>query len=117
MPRWFVSWTREPTGRSSVGTEPRSSDERGENPKAESDDDHSRCMRVRFLIPLLLLATACTSAGATVAAQAGSAGDQPIQLSMSLFVVDDADGGSSSPLSSGRSLSDVDGIAERMRAI
>jgi hypothetical protein len=117
MPWWFVSWTREPTGRGSVGTEPRSNDERGEDPKAESDGDRSRCMRVRLLIPLLLLATACTSAGATVTAQAGSASDQPIQLSMSLYVVDDSDGGSSSPLSSRRSLSDVDGIAERMRAI
>jgi hypothetical protein len=74
-------------------------------------------MRVRFLIPLLLLATACTSAGATVATQAGSTGEELIELSMSLYVVDDADGGSSSPLSSRRSLPDVDGIADRMRAI
>lgn len=74
-------------------------------------------MRVRFLVPFLLLAAACNATGATGAAQAGSDSQNPVQVSMSLYIVDDADGGSTSPLSSQRNLPDIEEIADRMRAI
>ncbi len=74
-------------------------------------------MRVRFLVAVLLIATACSSAGATPAVQADSTGYEPVQLSMSLYIVDSTDGGIGAPLSSRRSLSDVDEIAERMTNI
>ncbi len=74
-------------------------------------------MRVRFLVPLLLFATACTSTGATIETQAGASDERPVQLSMSLYVVDTAESALGAPLSSRRSLPSIDEIAERMRAI
>lgn len=84
---------------------------------AESDDARSCCRRVRFLVSLVLFTAACTSTGATLATQAGSAGDDPVQISMSLYVVDNADGGAGAPLSSQRSHPDIDVIAERIQSI
>ena len=84
---------------------------------AESDGKRSRCMRVRLLVSLLLFAIACTSTGATVEAQASTTDERPIQLSMSLYVVDTAESDPGAPLSSRRSLPGIDEIAERMRAI
>lgn len=117
MQWWSVSWTREPTCHGSVATEPLPIEVPGERPNAESDDDHWRCLRVRFLVPLLLLAASCSSAGVAAPVRAGSDGEAPTQLSISLYVVDDADGGPTSPLSSRRSLPDIDEIAEQMRTI
>ncbi|MEA3502195.1 MAG: hypothetical protein U9R47_05420 [Actinomycetota bacterium] len=74
-------------------------------------------MRVRFLVPFLLLAAACNATGSTDAAQAGSDSQNPVQISMSLYIVDDADGGTTSPLSSQRNVPDIEEIADRMRAI
>ncbi|MCL1693432.1 MAG: M10 family metallopeptidase domain-containing protein [Actinomycetia bacterium] len=83
----------------------------------ESDDAVSRCRRVRFLVPLILFATACTSTGATAAPPTDPIAEEPIRLSMSLYIVDDPDGGSASPLASRRGVADVEEIAERMQAI
>lgn len=44
----------------------------------ETDDDPLRCGDVRLLVPLLLFATACSSAGASIEAQFDSPGDVPI---------------------------------------
>jgi len=68
-------------------------------------------------VPLLLLAAACTSTDASAAPPADSIPEEPIRLSMSLYIVDDADSGSTSPLSSERSVADVDKIAQRMQEI
>jgi hypothetical protein len=48
---------------------------------------------------------------------ADSIAEEPIRLSMSLYIVDDADGGSASPLASRRSVADVEEIAQRMQEI
>jgi len=72
---------------------------------------------MRFLVVFILFATACSSIEATNDAQSDSVRNGPLQLSMSLYVVDDADGGPESSLSSKRSLAEVGEIAERMKTI
>jgi len=71
------------------------------------------CSGVRHLIPFVLLLAACSSPEA--AAVVTDDGAEPIQLSMSLYVLDAADGDAT--LSSQRELTEVEGIAKRINDI
>ena len=62
----------------------------------------------------MLLISACAPSAAEVSEVASP---DPIQISMSLYVLDDADGGPDSPLSSQRQVSDLEEIAQRMNDI
>jgi hypothetical protein len=69
---------------------------------------------VRLIVPLMLLISACAPSAAEVSEVASP---DPIQISMSLYVLDDADGGPNSPLSSQRQVSELEEIAQRMNEI
>lgn len=81
------------------------------------DGDGNVASYMRFLLVFMLFATACSPIEATIDVQPDSVESGPLQISMSLYVVDDADGGPESSLSSTRSLAEVSEIAERMNAI
>lgn len=68
---------------------------------------------MRFLVSILVLVTACGSTRAGVESQ----DEDSIAIGMSLYVIDDADGGAESPLSSKRDLDEIESIAERVKAI
>ncbi|MEA2001114.1 MAG: hypothetical protein U9N84_04400 [Actinomycetota bacterium] len=70
---------------------------------------------MRFLVPLILLVSACSSSDATVVAQASPVDTEPITISMSLYVIDDS--AADSPLSSQRQLTELEEIAARMNDI
>ena len=72
---------------------------------------------MRFLLPLLLVVTACTSTSLTSARDTPATVAAPIQLSMSLYVVDIDEGAPESALSSQRTLAELNDIAERMQTI
>lgn len=67
---------------------------------------------MRLLLPLILLVTACSTPVA--GGDAAKATPEPIAVSMSLYVVDSADGVSGS---SQRSVEEVEDIAKRMNTI
>ena len=67
---------------------------------------------MRLLLPLFLLVTACSTPDASDEAVVAAPG--PIAVSMSLYVVDSADG---APGSSQRSVIEVEDIAKRMNTI
>jgi len=79
--------------------------------------DGSVASYMRFFVVFLLFATACGPIEATSDFRADSVRNGPLQISMSLYVVDDADGRPESSLSSNRSLAEVSEIAERMKTI
>jgi hypothetical protein len=68
-------------------------------------------------LPLLLFAAACGPATAVGTDSSLPAGAEPIPLSLSLYVVDEAGGESGAMLSSGRDIADVEAIAERILEI
>ncbi len=70
---------------------------------------------MRFLVPLILLVSACSSSDTTVVAQAIPVDTDPIVISMSLYIVDDS--AADSPLSSQRQVAEIEGIAARMNEI
>jgi hypothetical protein len=72
---------------------------------------------VRFFVPLVLFLSACSAAGTSNAASEVSPTDDPIDISMSLYILDDVDGGSDSPLSSQRDVGELENIAELMNSI
>jgi hypothetical protein len=72
---------------------------------------------VRFLLPLVLLAASCTSAGATDTTHPSPQSGDEIRVTMSLYVVTEATDGPPSGLSSQRDLSDLEDIATRVRGI
>jgi hypothetical protein len=72
---------------------------------------------VRFLIPPLLLLTACAPSAATTAPSDIPPTIEPIVLSLSLYIVDEAANSSPSRLSSQRDVAEVQQIAERIEAI
>ncbi len=77
----------------------------------------ARSIFVRFLIPLLLLVAACGSANAVVDGDGDSAVADQVELSLSLYIVDEAGGGTGSALSSQRDVATVEQIVERMQTI
>lgn len=72
---------------------------------------------MRFLIPLLLLLTACAPSGATTAQGDLPSTVEPIVLSLSLYIVDELGSRSDSHLSSQRDVAEVQQIAEQIQAI
>ncbi|GMQ94479.1 MAG: hypothetical protein BMS9Abin12_1971 [Acidimicrobiia bacterium] len=83
----------------------------------ESQWDTVRCSWVRFLALLLLVLSACSSASDAAVLETPSTISAPIQISLSLYVVDDVESGQDSSLSSQRTLAEIDDIAAAMRAI
>ncbi|MFV1971108.1 MAG: hypothetical protein ACC683_08920 [Acidimicrobiia bacterium] len=77
----------------------------------------ARSIFVRFLIPLLVFVAACGSANAVVDVDDDTTVADQIELSLSLYVVDEADGGTGSARSSQRSVAAVEQIVERMQTI
>jgi len=83
--------------------------------RVESHHRPRCCYVVRFLLPLILLVSACGSTDATAVVQ-GDAGDlEPIAVSMSLYIVATDDVADESLLSSQRRLAEVEEIAARMK--
>jgi hypothetical protein len=72
---------------------------------------------VRFVVLLIFLFAACSSADTTGVTQETPIGAEPISVSMSLYILDDADGGTDSPLSSGREIAEIEAIAVLMNEI
>lgn len=72
---------------------------------------------MRFFVPLVLLLSACSNTGASSAPSDVLPNDDPIVISMSLYIVDDADGGSDSQLSSQREVDEIEKIAGLMNSI
>jgi len=71
---------------------------------------------VRVLLSFVLVFAACSAADTTrVAGEA--ADDATVSVSMSLYILDDADGGPDSPLSSGREIAEIEAIAVLMNKI
>lgn len=71
---------------------------------------------MRFFLPILLVAAACGTSEAA-AGPADPAIGPPITITMSMYVVDDADGGADSVLSSQRDLAEIEEVATRMNRI
>ena len=71
------------------------------------------CSGVRYLIPFALFLAACSSPEAIAAVADG--GGEPIRVSMSLYVLDAADGDAT--LSSQREVTGVEEVAERINGI
>ncbi len=71
---------------------------------------------MRLLLTVVLLAAGCSSSDVLAIAPA-TAALAPIQLSTALYVLDDADGGADSTLSSLRQLDEIRTIADRVNAI
>jgi hypothetical protein len=72
---------------------------------------------VRFFVPLVLLLSACSTAGASNATSEVSPDDSPLAISMSLYILDEIGGGSDSQLSSQRNVGELEEIAELMNSI
>jgi len=72
---------------------------------------------VRFFLPIILLAAACTSTGAVAAPGSPSTSNERIQITVSLYVVDETGAQAPSPLSSSRSVADLNEVAARMQTI
>jgi len=71
---------------------------------------------VRVLLSFVLVFAACSAADTTRVA--GEASDnETVSVSMSLYILDDADGGTDSPLSSGREIAEIEAIAVLMNEI
>jgi len=68
---------------------------------------------MRFLVAFLLLVAACGSTRAAIEVK----DVDPITISMSLYVLDDVDGGPESTLSSKRELGEMESIAENVKTI
>ena len=68
---------------------------------------------MRFLVSILIVVTACGSNQGALT----SPDENPITIGMSLYVIDDADGGAQSVLSSKRDLDEMQTIAERVMVI
>jgi hypothetical protein len=77
----------------------------------------TRSICVRFLIPLFLFVAACGSANAVVDVDDGPTVLDRIELSLSLYIVDEAGTDTGSAQSSQRSLATVEQIVERMQPI
>ncbi len=74
------------------------------------------CSGVRVLLSFVLVFAACSAADTTRVA--GEAADnETVSVSMSLYILDDADGGTDSPLSSGREIAEIEAIAVLMNEI
>ncbi|GMQ99143.1 MAG: hypothetical protein BMS9Abin17_1705 [Acidimicrobiia bacterium] len=77
-----------------------------------------RSIGVRFLlISIALVVSSCSLAEANGRETADAPEQNPIEISMSLYVVDDASDPPSSPLSSSRTTDEIASIAERIRSI
>ena len=72
---------------------------------------------VRFLIPILLIALAWGPASTVVAADDAEAPTDLIGLSLSLYIVDEAEAPPTSELSSGRDVESMEQILQRMQVI
>jgi len=72
---------------------------------------------MRLLVPLLLVLSACSSTSDAAVLETPSGIGAPIQISMSLYVVDDAGSGQESSLSSQRTLAEIEDIAAAIQAI
>ncbi len=72
---------------------------------------------MRFLVLFILLFAACSSANTTGVTPGAPVGAEPIGISMSLYILDDGDGGADSPLSSGREIAEIEAIAVLMNEI
>lgn len=72
---------------------------------------------MRFLIPLLLFLAACGQSGATAASGDTPSTDEPVLVSLSLYIVDEATEGPASSLSSQRDVPGVEQIAEGIQDI
>jgi hypothetical protein len=72
---------------------------------------------MRFFLPVLLFVAACSPVATVVEEDPGVITEEPIELSMSLYVVDEAGTGGDSALSSDRTASELAQIAGAMRAI
>ncbi|NOX23316.1 MAG: hypothetical protein GXP36_09520 [Actinobacteria bacterium] len=71
---------------------------------------------MRVLLSFVLVFAACSAADTTRVA--GEASDnETVSVSMSLYILDDADGGTDSPLSSGREIAEIEAIAVLMNEI
>lgn len=81
-----------------------------------SGSRRSLCVRL-ILISLALVVSACTLAESSGATQKDGGDQEPIAISMSLYIVDDASSPSTSALSSARTTTEMASIAERMRGI
>ncbi|VAV92393.1 hypothetical protein MNBD_ACTINO02-1442 [hydrothermal vent metagenome] len=77
----------------------------------------TRCSCVRLFVPLVLLLSACSNTGVSNAPSEVAPDDDPIIISISLYILDDADGGAESPLSSKRQIAEIEEIADRMNTI
>jgi len=77
-----------------------------------------RSISVRFLlISIALVLSSCSLADAGGSESPDAQEQDPIEISMSLYVVDDASDPQSSPLSSSRTTDEIASIAERIRNI
>jgi hypothetical protein len=74
-------------------------------------------MVVRAVLPLLLFATACGTATVASTDSDPPATLEPVTLTLSLYVVDELAGEADPPLSSRRSVAEVEQIAERVQDI
>jgi hypothetical protein len=72
---------------------------------------------VRFLVPLVLFVAACSPAGSAVGTGGTTTDIDPIALSLSLYIVDEAGRGSESPMSSQRDVASVERVAGLMQGI
>ncbi|MCH7669029.1 MAG: hypothetical protein IIC71_07500 [Acidobacteria bacterium] len=72
---------------------------------------------MRFLVSFALVAAACSSTGAAAITEERATDYKPIIVSMSLYIVDDANSDAESPLSSQRQVAEVAEIANRMNTI
>ena len=72
---------------------------------------------MRILAPILLIALAWGPASSVVAADDARTPTEPIRLSLSLYIVDEAEGPGSSDLSSRRDADSMDQVARKMQAI
>jgi len=72
---------------------------------------------MRFFLPLVLFVAACSPVATVVEETATTAGAESIELSMSLYVVDEAGTGGDSALSSDRTASELAEIAGAMQTI
>ncbi|GBE25297.1 hypothetical protein BMS3Bbin02_01582 [bacterium BMS3Bbin02] len=72
---------------------------------------------MRFLVLFILLFAACSSANTAGVTPDTPLDTEPISISMSLYILDDAQGGTDSPLSSKRQIAEIEDIAVRMNTI
>ncbi len=72
---------------------------------------------MRALLPLRLCATACGTATAVDTGDNGPEALEPVELTLSLYIVDETGGEADPPLSSRRTVTEVEQISERIQDI